>query len=67
MKMIQVNSSVIEKVGYENCIFILRYINGGVYAYSDVPKSVYEDFLNADSKGKFLSANIKPIYDYCKL
>ena len=30
-----------------------------IYEYKKVPKSVYTDFMNADSLGKFFTLNIK--------
>ncbi len=45
----------------------IEFTNGAVYSYSGVPSGEYESFMNADSKGKYLHANIKGRYSYVKL
>jgi hypothetical protein len=40
----------------------IKFHNGGVYIYSGVEKKTYQDFLDADSKGKFFSRFIKDKY-----
>ena len=67
MSMVKVESSTIKEVSYENCVLIVKFMNGSVYSYSDVPPKVFEDFLNSHSKGKFLHENIKGQYKHCKL
>jgi hypothetical protein len=42
----------------------IQYIEGRVYDYKNVPPSVYEEFLKADSKGQFVNWEIKPNFDY---
>lgn len=64
--MIKVESSNISAIGYEasdNTLFV-EYSNGHLYEYMDVPQSLYETFLTADSKGKFMNENIKNRFDY---
>ncbi len=53
-------SSNIEQIGYEDVTqeLSVRFKGGSVYVYKDVPSSVFVDFLDSDSKGKFLSHNI---------
>jgi hypothetical protein len=36
--------------------------SGKDYYYSGVPNAVYEDFLNAPSKGQFFTKSIKDSY-----
>ena len=69
MNRIPVDSSNIAEVGYEDTTMVLEILfhNGNIYQYFDVPQSVYEEFMSADSKGKFLNANIKNNYRYTKL
>lgn len=62
MEMSKVESSNIAEVGYDANSGKLRVrflSSGGLYEYDDVPKNVAEDFLLAESKGKFFHANIK--------
>lgn len=67
MNMTNVESSNVLAVGYDNGTLEVHFHSGGKYQYFDVPASVYENFLNADSKGKFLHYNIKNKYRYRRL
>ncbi len=69
MKRENVSSSNLASIGYdsENEILEIEFNHGGVYQYSDVPKSEYEALMNADSQGKYFSANIRNDYHYIKL
>jgi hypothetical protein len=40
----------------------IRFKSGRVYGYKDVPQNVVDEFTTADSKGKFVNANIKHNY-----
>ncbi len=64
-----VTSSTIADIGYDAATMTLEigFLKGGVYQYFDVPETVYQEFMAADSKGKFLHANIKNNYRYVKL
>lgn len=64
-----VSSSNISAIGYDSDSEILEveFTNGSVYSYSGVPLGEYDGFMNADSKGKYLHANIKGRYPYVKL
>jgi uncharacterized protein len=69
MNRIPVDSSNIADVGYDDTTMTLEvgFRNGTVYQYFDVPQTVYQEFMSADSKGTFLNANIKNNYRYTKL
>jgi hypothetical protein len=69
MQRIPVSSSNITSIGYaeDSKILEIEFHNGGVYQYFNVPKSVYEELMSADSHGKYLNATIKPTYKYCKV
>ena len=64
-----VSSSNISAIGYDSDSEILEveFTNGAVYSYSGVQLGEYDGFMNADSKGKYLHANIKGRYPYVKL
>ena len=64
-----VKSSNVVSVGYDedNKVLEVEFIRSGVYRYSNVPKRVYENFLKADSVGKFLHTKIKGVYRYTKV
>jgi len=57
---VRVKSSNIHSIGYsiELKIIQVQFLNGSVYEYYDVPLYLYEAFLKADSKGKFLNGNL---------
>lgn len=59
-----VTSSTILSVGYEPQTETLEveFRSGGVYQYYNVPEPVHQQFLQADSLGKFFHAYIKPAY-----
>lgn len=64
-----VSSSNISAIGYDSDSEMLEveFTNGAVYSYSGVPLGEYDGFMNADSKGKYLHANIKGRDPYVKL
>ena len=64
MNMIPVSSSNISSIGYEGTTLYVRFNSGGLYAYYDVPQSVYSGLMSASSHGKYLSAYIKGRYRY---
>lgn len=67
MNLTSVTSTNIAKIGYENQNLIVEIKGGKQYQYSGVPESVYQAFLNAPSKGKFFSANVKGKYSTTKI
>jgi hypothetical protein len=69
MERTPVSSSNISSIGYDpdSEVLEVEFTNGAVYSYSGVPPGEYEGFTNADSKGKYLHANIKGRYSYVKL
>jgi len=64
-----VESSNLASVGYDEHeeILEIEFQHGGVYQYFDVPKKVYEELMNAESHGKYFSANIRNKYHYEKI
>jgi len=69
MDRVPVSSSNIADIGYDPSTMTLEvgFLNGGVYQYFDVPEAVYEEFMRAESKGRFLHAHIKGNYRYAKV
>ena len=69
MNRISVSSSTVRAVGYDEPSQILEveFKSGGTYQYMNVPKSVYERFMAASSKGKFLAQFIKEKYKTVKI
>jgi KTSC domain-containing protein len=69
-EMIFVDSKNIEAIGYDVGTLELhvRFLKSGeTYVYYGVEEWRYQEFQQADSKGQYLNANIKPNYQYAKL
>lgn len=64
MKMTSVSSSNISSIGYENNTLYVRFNNGSLYEYYNVPTSVYNGLMSASSHGSYLAAHVKGIYRY---
>jgi len=62
MKREPLESSSLASVGYDagRQVLEVEFLNGGVYEYDDVPQETYHALLEADSKGRYLNAEIKP-------
>jgi len=62
---VNVDSSCIDAVAYYPSVNLLdlKFRGGREYTYIDVPKTTFENFLDAESKGKFFNDIIKPKYD----
>ena len=56
-----VSSSNIASIGFDpdNMILEIEFLNGAVYQYYDVPQSIYDGLMAADSHGKYFAAYIK--------
>ena len=65
-EMKNVDSSNIAAIGYDHELseLFVQYKNGMTYKYKEVPTNIYERFLKAESKGKFMNEEVKPFYDY---
>lgn len=57
IQMTEVKSSAIQAWGYDPAgrVFAVRFNNGRVSNWSDVPQSVADEFAAAESKGRALS------------
>jgi hypothetical protein len=69
MERTPVTSTDICSIGYDadSQILEIEFNSGGIYQYSDVPSGEYDGIMAADSKGKYLHANIKNRYSFVKL
>ena len=64
--VVSTNLSTISHNGFTDKLRVV-FKGGGEYEYADVPRSVYESLLNAESKGKFFNANVKGSFKHTKL
>ena len=59
MDLIKVASSNVSMIGYEDGIIEVHFHNGYVYRYPNCTEHIFQDFLQAPSKGKFVHARLK--------
>ncbi|MEK6880098.1 MAG: KTSC domain-containing protein [Nanoarchaeota archaeon] len=66
MKFIKVESSNLEKIGYDidKKVLAVQFDSGRVYNYSNVPQEVVLNLLFAESIGKYFNANIREKYTF---
>ncbi|HVG08047.1 MAG TPA: KTSC domain-containing protein [Thermoanaerobaculia bacterium] len=64
MRRSLVSSSAISSVGYDPKakVLELEFSSGGVYDYYEVPRKVYTALMSAESKGRFVSEQIRGQY-----
>lgn len=69
MQREKVDSSSIKTIGYdpETKELHVDFHKSGRYVYHNVPQSTYEEFMQSDSKGKFLHAYVKGQHEHQKL
>lgn len=65
----KIESSNLSALTYDsdNENLIVEFTSGGRYQYKKVPLQIVNDFLGAESKGKFFHNNIKIKYEYEKI
>jgi hypothetical protein len=65
MRRKPIDSSAIASVGYDAAKEELEveFTSGNVYRYFDVPQEVYQDLLQAPSKGRFFGSFIRGQYE----
>lgn len=66
MQRQKVQSSSIDSIGYnsDSNILEIEFLNGRIYQFFNVPESIFNGMMSADSHGKYLNDNIKGIYNY---
>ena len=69
MKRTPVDSSAVDRVGYDATRHILEieFKGGHVYQYLRVPPSTYAALLKAESKGTFVNEQIKGAFDFIQV
>lgn len=60
----KVESSNIEKIGYLNEDLYVGFKSGALYKYKNVPKEKFDEFLKAESKGRYMNEFKKNNYEY---
>ena len=54
-------SSFVQKIAYDGSNIFVKIAEKGWYKYPNLPKSFFDNFCNAPSKGTFLNEKLKPI------
>lgn len=64
MEMIPVSSSNIAAIGYDEgqSVLVIEFNNGRAYEYYGVLSYIFDEFLNAGSKGQYANKNIYKNY-----
>lgn len=57
-----VSSNAISSVDYENGYLTVNFRDGTSYIYKNVPQSVYDELLSANSVGGYFNAHIRDQY-----
>lgn len=66
MKTIAVDSTTLRTVGYdaERQLLQIEFQDRSLYHYFDVPAALYEELMQAPSKGAYFNRSIRPRFDY---
>lgn len=66
MTLETVESDVIHAVGYDDETSVLEIIfnSGAIYHYRNVPRQVFEELMEAESKGSYFQNNIRDEFEY---
>jgi hypothetical protein len=67
-EMTYVDSTNVEAIGYDEVAqeLYVQFLGSGMYVYYDVPQEVYDELINAPSKGRFLNEAIKNVYQFTR-
>lgn len=69
MYMVSVSSNRLDSVGYDERLKLLQiqFVNGSMYEYYDVPKSVYIGLITASSAGEYFHEYVEGTYHYSRI
>jgi hypothetical protein len=67
IKMKEVKSQSISKIGYFRRTMNVVFQNGKTYEFKKVPRVEFDKFTSSDSKGKFFLNEVKGIYPFKEL
>ena len=64
-----VASSNIASIGYDapSQTLEVEFLSGTIYQYFGVPENMYDELMQAGSKGRFLNTYIKNAYGYSRV
>ena len=64
IRRIPVQSSNVSSIGWAQDTLVVVFKDGSIYRYLDVPEEVWLAFKEARSKGKFVWAELRGVYEY---
>jgi lysyl-tRNA synthetase class 2 len=66
MKIIAVDSTSLRAVGYdaERQLLQIEFQNRSIYQYFEVPATVYQELMQAPSKGAYFNQSIRPRFAF---
>ena len=69
MKWTPVESTVLQAAAHaeSRALLYLLFRSGEIYRYFDVPRRQYQEFLAADSKGRYFGRNIRGRFCYQRM
>ena len=69
MEMVSVDSNNVRAVGFDDAPNTLqvKFLNGSLYQYFDVPRHVFDELLAAGSVGSYLHRTVKGVYRYSQV
>ena len=59
MERLAVSSRAISSIGYQSGTLEIEFVDGDVYRYFLVPRVLFIEFLQAESKGAFFNERIR--------
>ncbi len=65
--MVPVQSSNLNRVGYDGGVLVIEFKSGGVYEYDDVLRDVFDALMAAPSHGKYFHRHIRNIYAFKRI
>jgi hypothetical protein len=68
-RRVTVESRTVTTAGYDDrsSTMELEFVDGGVYRYFVVPRSVFDALLAADSIGRFFHDHIRGVYPFTRI
>ena len=66
---VTIQSSLLAGVVYDHdqAILQLEFRSGTAYQYFHVPRQIYQDLLQADSKGAYFNRHVRGVFHYARL
>lgn len=64
MRMFKTDSSLLHEMGYANGTLQVRFSNGSLYRYFNVPVKLWDAMQAADSMGSFFCKHIRMGFEY---